>query len=504
MGCLTRPPHAVLSELLYEPQLASDRRNVLPYLLRIDAAHVVMLARQGLLARSVAAELLAVNDELTQRLAAGGDVIGSPPEHRGLYFLYEQEYIGRLGEAVGGASHMARSRNDINATVTRMRLRDELIGLLTDLQDLLGAMEHVAGAHLDTLLCGFTHQQPAQPTTLGHYLTGVLSEIIRSAEWLDTAYGAVNCSPLGAAAGFGTSFRTDRDTVARLLGFDEVVDNAADAVASRDYVVRVLSALAMVGGSITRLATDLQTWAGAAYGFVGWPDDLISTSSIMPQKRNAFVLENIRGQCSQAVGALVNVLTGMKNVPFSNSVEVALEATACAWPALEAGRKAMRLTRLLLEEMEVSPERMLSFLHGTQATLTAVAELLVSRYGLAFRTAHHALGRLVQESPGPLPAREFRVRLESILGDVLPRPVVLDEAALESRLDPRAGVQAAAFGGGPAPSAVRGQLRSLGQRRERMRERLQSRRVGLRQAESGLGEAAAEIRGVRFPGDEER
>jgi argininosuccinate lyase len=501
IGCLARPPHAVLFELLYEPQLASDRRSVLPHLLRIDAAHVVMLARQGLLARPVAAELLAVNDELTQSQAAGGDVVGAPHEHRGLYFLYEQAFIGRLGEAVGGAAHMARSRNDINATVTRMRLRDDLLGVLADVEGLMGAMEQVATAHLDTLLCGFTHQQPAQPTTLGHYLTGVLSEITRSAEWLDAAYGAVNSSPLGAAAGFGTSFRTDRGMVAKLLGFDDVVDNAADAVASRDYVVHVLSALAMVGVTVTRLATDLQAWAGAAYGFVGWPDDLVGTSSIMPQKRNPFVLENVRGQCSQAVGALVNVLTGMKNVPFSNSVEIGLEAMAGAWPALEAGRKALRLTRLMVEEMEVSRERMLSFLRGTQATLTAVAELLVSRHGLAFRTAHDALGRLVRESPGPLPAKEVRVRLESILQDILARPVTLDETELEARLDPRAGVQAAAFGGGPAPATVRAQLRSLSQRRERLSGSLRQHRARLREAESLLCDAASEVRGVQSPGD---
>jgi argininosuccinate lyase len=500
MGRLTRPAHPVLFELLYEPQLAVDRRAVLPYLLRIDAAHVVMLARQHLLSREVAAKLLAANDALTRQLAAGEDVLGSPPTHRGLYFLYEQSYVAQLGQEVGGAAHMARSRNDINATVTRMRLRDGLLDFMSDYGDLLEATGRLASGHLETVMCGFTHLQPAQPTTLAHYLCGVLAEMVRSAEWLERALGTVTCSPLGAAAGFGTSFRIDPEEVARLLGFREVAANSADAVASRDYAVQALSALAMAGITMTRLATDLQAWASAAYGFVGWPDELVSTSSIMPQKRNAFVLENIRGQCTVAIGALVNVLAGMKNVPFSNSVEVGSEATSSIWPALEAERKAVRLVRLLLDGLHVFPERMLSFLRGAQTTLTAIADVLVSRYGLAFRTAHDALGRLAREVEGPVPASEVKARLETILRDLLARPVALDEADLERSLDPEACVHAARFGGGPAPVAVRAQLRSLAGRQERLRERLIRQGQSLNEAEVRLRDAVADIRGVRSSG----
>jgi argininosuccinate lyase len=495
IGCLTRPPNPVLFGLLYAPQLASDRRTVLPYLLRIDAAHVAMLARQGLLARRTAAALLAVNQELTQALAAGEEVLGSPRTHRGVYFLYESLYIERLGATEGGAAHLARSRNDINATVTRMRLRDELIALMTEWVELLEAAHDLASRHVDTVMCGFTHLQPAQPTTLGHYVCGLLAEQVRSAEWLAQAFEAVNRSPMGAAAGFGTSFRVDRAEVARLLGFDGVIDNAADAVASRDYLVQVSAALAMAGVSLTRLATDLQTWSSAAYSFVGWPDDLVSTSSIMPQKRNAFVLENIRGRCTEATAALLRVLMGMKSTPFTNSVEVASETSAAVWPALDASARALGLTRLLVERMEVFPDRMLSFLSGRQTTFTAVADLLVARHGLAFRTAHEALGRLARETTDAVPAEEVKVRLETILHELLGRPVSIALADLEQCLDPAACVGAAAFGGGPAAAAVREQLQALRGRQDGIRERLQSWREGSRAAERHLHAAVTEIGG---------
>src|ERR1700693_440137 len=123
VGRLSSPPNAVLFKLLYESQAATDHAEVLPYLLPIDAAHLVMLERTQLLPRSTAAALLSVNRELCGLLERKGKAIPLPDQHRGFYFLYEREYIRRLGKQVGGAAHLARSRNDINATVTRLRVR---------------------------------------------------------------------------------------------------------------------------------------------------------------------------------------------------------------------------------------------------------------------------------------------------------------------------------------------------------------------------------------------
>jgi argininosuccinate lyase len=156
-GRLSRPPHPVLFELLYEPQLAHAQQDVLPHLLAIDAAHVVMLAERGLLAPATASALLRVNRELTDRLECGADVLETPRTHRGLYFVYEREYITRLGETIGGAAHLARSRNDINATVARMRLRETLAGTLDRSGGLVEAMAAVAAAHAETAMSGFTH-----------------------------------------------------------------------------------------------------------------------------------------------------------------------------------------------------------------------------------------------------------------------------------------------------------------------------------------------------------
>jgi argininosuccinate lyase len=490
MGRLAEDPHPLLYDLLYDPQFAHDRVEVLPWLLRIDAAHVVMLAERGILARKSVAGLLRVNRELAREL-----VLEPPPVHRGLYMVYERHYVDRLGPEVGGAAHVARSRNDINATVARMRLREELVVLLEAGSGLAGATIGLALEHVGTVMSGFTHFQPAQPTTFGHYLAGVASELLRSLDLLAGAFGVVNCSPLGAGAGLGTSFAIDRELTASLLGFDGVVPNSLDAVASRDHAVQVLAALSMLGITLTRLSFDLQTWSSYAYGFLRWPDRLVSTSSMMPQKRNAFVLENIRGRAAGPTGALVATLLGLKNTPFSNSVEVGSEAISHLWPALTSGRTAIELTELVLREVQVDSDRMRRFLEDGETTMTALADHLVARHGLPFRTAHEAVGRLLRRvSHGEtVSAAAVRAGLQEALRDLTGRDIPLDESEIARALDPFASVEAARHGGGPAPESVRTQLAELDEARQGLVARVTAWRRRIEEAEARLEEAVSSL-----------
>lgn len=493
VGRLSRPPNPVLFRLLYEKQTERDLVEVLPHLLRIDAAHVVMLAHTALLHPKVAAELLRVNRKLVRLMKMGKEALPTRSQHRGFYFLYEQEYIDRLGKQVGGAAHLARSRNDINATVMRARMRDELLDMLAEFCRLSHIMTAAGQKYADAVISGFTHMQPSQPSTLGHYIAAVLSELMRSAEILDSAYDIINCSPMGAAAGLGTSFAIDRGEVARLLGFSSIIHNSADAVASRDYLVHVLSGMAMLGISLTRFATDFQIWSSAAYGFLGWDDDLVSTSSIMPQKRNAFVWENIRGKAITPIGSLVNTLTGMKNVSFNNTVEVSSEASGHVWPALKAILQALQLMQLLIERLQVYPRKMRDFMEDKQTTMTAVADLLVARYGLAFRAAHDSVSKLINLYPDIPPLEEIGPILERIVAEVAHMNLHLDQTELAMALDPATTAAMARYGGGPSTSAVQSQVSALVRRTSSIERKLKRRRQSLRLAEQQLQAAVDEI-----------
>jgi argininosuccinate lyase len=490
-------PHPVLSSLLYEPGIEQDQAVALPWLLKIDAAHLVMLARSGILPAATVARLLSVHREISARLDKGLPAFEVPAGHRGLYFVYEQHSIERLGGEVGGAAHVARSRNDINAASTRLRLRTHLLAFLDHAAALLDAALGLGEAHAATLMSAFTHMQPAQPATLGHYLAGISAELLRSTERLDAFWEDVNRSPLGAAAGMGTTFPIDRELTASLLGFDAVVDNSLDAVASRDFVVHVLSALAMLGVTLTRLAADLQTWGSNAYGFLSWPDELVSTSSIMPQKRNAFVLENVRGLAVRPTGALAAVLATLKGTPFSNSVEVGTEAVSHLWPAVAGCESAVRLTELMLRGVEVDSERMRDFLARAATTMTALADHLVARHDLPFRSAHEAVARLLQRlSPEEREAPEAILpALREIVEEISGRALPLSREEISRALDPEACAWAAAYGGGPSPEVVREQLARLRGRLGHLAGRQAERRQRLAAADVRLRQAVDEFSG---------
>jgi argininosuccinate lyase len=484
-GRLARPPDPALFELLYRPQFLADAVDALPWLLQIDAVHVVMLARQDILPRAAAAALLELNRELAERAARGEPVLEPPPVHRGLYLVYESRLIDRLGSEIGGAAHAARSRNDINAAIARLRARQQLLDLLDAGLEMLASALAVAARHAATVMSGFSHFQPAQPATFGHYLAGVGAELFRSLDWLAAAYDTTNRSPMGAGAGFGTSLPIDQELTAALLGFDGVVGNSLDAVASRDYAVMALSALGMLGITLTRLALDLQLWSSQAYGFLRWPDDLVSTSSMMPQKRNVFMLENLRGQAARPAGALVAALLGMKNTPFGNGVEAGSEAVSHLWPACTAAKTSVRLAALALDRVEVDATRMREFLAVTETTMTALADHLLARHGFAFRTAHEAVGRLLRgigQGEVITPAL-VKSGLEEILREMRGHAVVLDEAELGCVLDPQACVHAARHGGGPSPESVLGQLATLERGSRGLAERVASCRRRLADAE---------------------
>jgi argininosuccinate lyase len=447
-GRLSKAPHPELHRLVYAPAFARDVRDVLPLLVRVNAAHVVMLEQSGLVDRTTAAALL----------RAGDAIAASPPSmpeaHRGLYAVFEAELAARCGPGVGGSAHAARSRNDINATTARMRVRECLIAVAEDLFGLRAALLERAAEHRATLMPGFTHLQPAQPTTLGHYLLGVAAELDRAGDRLLDIERRLDACPMGACAGFGTSFAIRADLVAELLGFSGPAGSSVDAVASRDFVVDFLSAAALTGATLTRLATDLQQWGSAAWRCLDWPDDLMSTSSIMPQKRNAFVLETIRVASVTASGEWVAAIAGLKNTPFGNGIEVSMVVERALAAATDTAT-ALELTTLLIRHMEVD---VAAFERATEAgdiTATALADALVRRHGIAFRAAHEAVAALVSSGV----ERTRPAAVAAYLQRALDRAI--DPADVAVALDPRAAAAAAAFGGGPAAVSLARQHEAL-------------------------------------------
>jgi argininosuccinate lyase len=313
--------------------LAADQR-IFEADLEIDRAHVVMLAEQGIIEDEVAGELLTALNVV--------EVEGheSLPEGEDVHAAIETAVVGQVGHD-GGKMHTARSRNDEVATCIRYRLREDVLSLIETTIALRSALLDAAESHADTVMPGYTHLQPAQPTTVGHFLSSYEQAVARDTARLLDAYRRTNQCPLGAAAFAGTPFDVNRERVADLLGFDGVLENSMDAVSTRDFLVETVAAAANLATTVSGVSEDLVIYSNR--GFVELSDDYASTSSIMPQKKNPDTLELARAVAGDAHSGLSGLLTTLKGLPRAYNRDLQ-RATPHAWDCVDTVAEATRVT----------------------------------------------------------------------------------------------------------------------------------------------------------------
>jgi argininosuccinate lyase len=300
-----------------------------------------MLAAQGLLTRAEAAAILRTLDDIER----GTDVAALPytGEHEDFFFLVQTELERRLGVETAGKLHTGRSRNDIDHTVFKMALKERLAALLADLLETIAALLEVAEANRATLVVAYTHGQPAQPTTYGHYLGAVVELMLRDVERLRQASRYPDLSSMGAGAITTSGFPLDRAAMAELLGFAGVQENAYGCIAAADYLTSVYGAVQLLFVHLGRFAQDLNAWTGFEVGHLHVPDAYVQVSSIMPQKRNPVAVEHLRLLCSLAAGRAASTLAVLHNTPFTDVNDAEGEVQVAGYAAFEAGSRALRL-----------------------------------------------------------------------------------------------------------------------------------------------------------------
>ena len=242
------PPAEEVVEYLFKSRSLGFLQRDYRLLMWINHVHTLMLMDQGIITQEAGKSLLRALAELEER---GIEASSLDPNLEDLYLNFEHSLIQKVGVDVGGRIHTGRSRNDIYATIARIAAREALFTFSEDLFELREALLQLAGEHVDTVAPGYTHLQPAQPTTFGHYLVSVSLALERDGERLLEVYPRLNLCPLGACAFAGTGFAIDRHMTARLLAFDGIVESTLDAVASRDYVSELLAAIAVMGVTLS-------------------------------------------------------------------------------------------------------------------------------------------------------------------------------------------------------------------------------------------------------------
>ncbi len=489
---LAEAPASEIVEYLYGPRMREERDTSFGYLTEVNRAHVAMLARQGIITGEVAAALLRA---ITALAAEGSANLPLDPQREDLYFNYERAIIERVGAAVGGQMHTGRSRNDLGATMYRMRCRDVLLGLLDGVCRCRSALLAKAAAHLETVMPGYTHLQPAQPITFAHYLAAIEGALARDTDRLDGALTRTELSPLGSGALAGTGFNIDRELTARWLGFPGLVLDTLDAVASRDFLIEAAAAGAILGVTLSRFAQDLYVLYTSEFGTIDFPDRVAGTSSIMPQKRNPIVLEHIKGRTTHAAGALTSALAAVHHANYTNVIDANREGLRPIWGALEEIGVALALARVAAETAEPRPALMLQRCRANFSTVTELADTLVRRWGVSFREAHEVVGAVVRRAVADgLDASGISAGMVTTAArEVLGRDFAISDAEVHAALDPLTNVRARRHPGGPAPDAVAAMLAAAQARLRHDRARLDAVSSRLAAARAELDRTVAQI-----------
>jgi len=451
--------------------------------LAVDRGHTVMLAEQGIIGDADAAAIL---NALGSVEKAGHDAL---PDGEDVHEAIESAVVAEVGP-VGGKMHTARSRNDEVATCIRYRFRQDLLAAAEATIDLRGMLLEAVAAETETVVPGFTHRQHAQPTTVGHLLCSYAGAVARDTERLLAAYERTNRSPLGSAAFAGTTFDVNRERAANLLGFHDVIENAADAVTARDFLVEGSAAFATLATTLSGLATDLIE--GAKDGHIELDDAYASTSSIMPQKKNPDSLELVRAVAGDAAGDLTGLLTTLTGLPRAYNRDLQ-RATPHAWDAVDIVTEATEVAAGAVATAKWDEAACTSDAGAGFSTATGVADALAAA-GVPFRTAHE----LVAEAATSLDdaamtdtdaqINALDAAAESVLDDTL--AAYVDRETLSDLLSPSGSVAARDSRGGPATAAVEASLTRLRGTHADHAAAIDARREALADAEDRL---AAEV-----------
>jgi len=364
--------------------------------IRGSLAHAAMLARAGVIAPGDEAAIRTGLDGIAAEIEAGRFPFVDDLED--IHMNIEARLTERVGEA-GKRLHTGRSRNDQVATDFRLWVRDAVDGLDLQVADVMRALADRAAEFAADPMPGFTHLQTAQPVTFGHHLLAYVEMLGRDRGRLADCRRRLNECPLGSAALAGTSFPIDRADTAAALDFDRPTANSLDAVSDRDFALEFLSAAAICGMHLSRLAEELVIWCSAPFGFVRLSDAFTTGSSIMPQKRNPDAAELARAKTGRITGALVALLMVMKGLPLAYAKDMQ-EDKEPVFDAADALALSLAAVGGMVRDMTPDLGRMRAMAGSGFATATDLADWLVRVLRLPFRTAHHVTGRLVAVAEG--------------------------------------------------------------------------------------------------------
>jgi argininosuccinate lyase len=439
-------PAPVYADTVLAPNFEDAKKYFLDSLLDIHYAHTRMLAEQGIVSRQDEQTLLGALDGLDRGTIRETRYDGA---YEDLFFFIESLLAQAVGDDIAGKMHTARSRNDIDITLYRMTIRRDLLELAGAIAAARSVLLELASRNLDTVMPAHTHAQPAQPTTLAHYLLAASEFLARDIIRIKAAFAHVNLNPLGACAITTTGFPIDRDLTARLLGFEGLAENSYGAIGSIDYITESASVVAVAMVNLGKLIQDLLMWSTREFGFLRLSDAFVQSSSIMPQKRNPVALEHTRVLASRALGEAQAVLLSAHNTPFGDINDSEDDLQPLVTTMFLDALRSLKLLAGALGTAEMDRDVMARRARQHFITVTELADTLVRREGMSFREAHHLVARTVAACG----SRDNASTIATTILSLQPS-LHLTREEIERVLDPDYFVRIRKVKGGPAPETT--------------------------------------------------
>lgn len=437
-GTFESEPDAVAVE--FGNSLQSDL-ELFKFDLQCSIAHVRMLAKQKIVSEE---DANLIEKGLLEIAQGGIDIL--PKDAEDIHSAIEIALTEKIG-ATAGRLHTARSRNDQVATDTRLWIKQNLTILLREIKSLQAHILSLAEKHSRSLAPGFTHQQPAQPITLGFHLLAYFWMLQRAGHRIDFAIKISDLCPLGSAALSGTTFEIDRHQTSAELGFRAPTPNALDATSDRSFVLDVLHSCNGLMLDLSRLAQEFILWSSPAFGFVSLSDEVTTGSSIMPQKRNPDMAELIRGRSSDAIAAYVRLSTTIKGLPLAYNRDFQDDKPPL-FSIVKTAIQAVSLSNTMLKTAVWNTEKLAAAAASGFSTATEIADALAAR-GTPFRQAHEIVGRIVLED---------QTRGEFAVETVRKHAPMLDEQTIMMLIDPQSATARRESFGGCGANALQTQL----------------------------------------------
>ena len=381
-----------------------------PYDVLGSLAHGQMLTKIGLLTDDEFGTLRTELIRIYQQIQKGEFVIEEGVED--VHSQVEMLLTERLGD-VGKKIHSGRSRNDQVLLDLRLFLRHELQEITALVQTLFERLQILSEQHKNVLLPGYTHTQVAMPSSFGLWLGAYAESLTDDAQLLLAAYKVTNQNPLGSAAGYGSSFPLDRTLTTQLLGFDTLSYNVVYAQMGRGKVEKTVSfALSSVAATLAKLAADICQYMSQNFGFVSFPDQLTTGSSIMPHKKNPDVFELVRAHGNKLIALPneISLITGNLTSGYHRDLQILKESL---FPALHQTQQCLRIMHYALGHLRVNENILSDEKYRYLSSVEAVNREVMN--GLPFRDAYRRVGQQIADGTFE-PVTEFNHTHEGSLG----------------------------------------------------------------------------------------